>query len=415
LKNLEQNIDHLFRHQYGKMVAVLTRLFSFSDLEKAEDIVQDTFAKALTNWRINGLPDNPEAWLMQVAKNRGIDYFRSRKGKLTKEIQSQYLGTTAIAVDKLFLENEIADAQLRMIFACCHPVLNESDQIAVTLQIVSGFSIKEIASALLKPAEQIKKRIQRAKTKLKSNSIELSIPQGKELRSRRATVLKIIYLLFNEGYASSNDNELIKKDLCVEALRLGKLICDHFITKYPDAQALVGLMCFLVARFESRIDGDGHMILFENQDRSKWDKAMIYIGNKYMFEAVATNTYSKYHYEAAIQAEYMKADDIANTDWDQILDWYTMLSNIDASPIIELNIGIVHLYKGDVEQSRSILLGLDINTFGSRKYLLLSALARLFEESKELDKALDYLLEAYKTVTTKAEKSFIEKRIEKLN
>lgn len=157
MKNIEQNVDDLFRHQYGKMVAILTRLFSFSDIEKVEDIVQDTFAKALTNWRINGLPDNPEAWLMHVAKNRGIDYFRAKRRWQDEEVHEHHLGTQANAIDNLFLEKEISDPQLRMIFACCHPILKESDRIAITLQIVSGFSIKEIASALLKPTELIKK------------------------------------------------------------------------------------------------------------------------------------------------------------------------------------------------------------------------------------------------------------------
>lgn len=251
------------------MVAILTKLFSFSDLDKAEDIVQDTFAKALTNWRINGLPDNPEAWLMKVAKNRSIDYLRTKRHTESSEFLQHYQGTTAIAVDKLFLESEVSDAQLRMIFACCHPSLKEADRISITLQIVSGFSRKEIAAALLKPSEQIKKRIQRAKAKLNKLNIRLEIPQGNELLSRRETVLKVIYLLFNEGYASSNNDELIRDELCAEALRLGKLICDHPITNHPNANALVGLMCFLVARFNSRLDTKGQMVLFENQDRSQ--------------------------------------------------------------------------------------------------------------------------------------------------
>lgn len=314
MRQPDRNIDHLFRNQYGKMVAILTRLFSFSDIEKAEDIVQDTFAKALSQWRINGIPDNPEAWLMQVAKNKGIDYFRSKKSHNTSSIKEHSHGTASIAIDNLFLEKEISDAQLRMIFACCHSELKEADQIAITLQIISGFNAKEIASGLLKPYEQIKKRIQRAKAKIKTSKNALIIPQGPALVERRTTVLKIIYLIFNEGYSSSHTDQLIQRDVCGEALRLGKLVCDHSITKHPDAYALVGLMCFLAARFDSRVDQDGDMILFEDQDRSKWDRQMLYLGNKYMFQAVETGQFSKYHYEAVIQSEYMKVHSFRDID-----------------------------------------------------------------------------------------------------
>jgi len=388
----DQKIDHLFRRQYGKMVAILTRLYTFSDLEKVEDIVQDTFVKALANWRINGLPHNPEAWLMSVAKNRAIDFFRSNKSSRTDAIE-QYSGTSSIAIENLFLEKEISDAQLRMIFACCHPLLSESDQIAITLQIVSGFSVKEIAAALLKPSEQIKKRIQRAKAKLKSNKIKLSIPQGEDLIARRSSLLKVIYLLFNEGYLTSNSKELINKELCLEALRLGKLVCDHHITNHHNANALVGLMCFLSARFESRMNNNGQIVLLENQDRTLWDKGLIYMGNKYMYQSIETNQYSKYHYEAAIQSEYIKASSFQDTNWDQLLEWYRRLKEIDPSPMIDLNIAIVMMYKGELLQSKTALLELDLKLFGSRKYLLLTTLGKVHELLHEKNQAINYLLD----------------------
>ena len=234
------------------------------------------------------------------------------------------------------------------------------------------------------------------------------IQQGEELRSRRETVLKVIYLLFNESYASSNTDTLFKRDLCGEAMRLGELISDHSIASHADAKALVGFMCLLAARFDSRFSTTGPMVLFEIQDRSKWNKDILYIGNKYMFDAVKTEAYSKYHYEAAIQTAYMKADVFENTNWDKILNWYAQLSKIDSSPIIKLNMGIVYIYKGDLDKADSILTRVKNEAFGRRKYFVLSALAKLHQETNELDKALDCLLEAHKLATNTTKKELIE-------
>jgi len=210
-QKIEPVIDHLFRHQFGKMVSILCRIFGLAHLETIEDAIQDTFIKASISWR-EGLPENPEAWLTKAAKNRTIDLFRQLKSE--KE-RSQFFnnGTSSIALEELFLEQEIADSQLRMIFTACHPCLDPRDQIAFALKSIAGFSQKEIAAALLLKNETIKKRLSRARATIRKKEVVFEIPQGKELEIRRIRVLEVLYLIFNEGFHSSKKEMLVRKDL----------------------------------------------------------------------------------------------------------------------------------------------------------------------------------------------------------
>ena len=222
-------MDHLFRHHYGKMVSVLTRIFGLSNLEIVEDAVQDTFIKALTAWRINP-PENPEAWLTKAAKNRVIDIFRKLNAE-QKRIPKLENGPASLAINELFLDDEIEDSQLRMIFTACHPVLNSKDQIAFALKTISGFSTKEIASALLLKEETIKKRLMRARKSIAEKELSFEIPQGKELPKRLNRVIESLYLTFNEGFHSNKKDLLVRKELCGEAMRLCKLLKKNEYTK----------------------------------------------------------------------------------------------------------------------------------------------------------------------------------------
>ena len=218
-------IDHLFRHTAGKMVAVLTHFLGLHNLQMAEDVVQDSFIKALQTWKLNGPPDNPEAWLMQVAKNKAVDLLRRQE--LHKRFTKEEVDELTETVDDFFHEQEIADSQLRMIFACCHPSLKQEDQVALTLQIVSAFSMPEIARALLTNEAVVQKRIFRAKAFLRQSSVPLEIPAGRDLQERLQSVYRVLYLLFNEGYNSLKAEELIRKDLCEEAMRCCLLLTEH--------------------------------------------------------------------------------------------------------------------------------------------------------------------------------------------
>ena len=250
----EKIIDHLFRHQYGKMVSILTRIFGFSNLETIEDAVQDTFLKATHTWK-DSIPENPEAWLTQAAKNRTIDLFRKIKADKSR-IQNLDSGPSAIALNELFLDNEIEDSQLRMIFACCHPELQSKDQIAFALKTISGFSQKEIAASLLTKEESIKKRLQRARKTIIEKDIKFEIPSGKELSERIDNVLQVIYLIFNEGFHSNGKNIIIRKDLCGEALRLCKMILAKETLRDGSVYSLFALLCFNSSRLETKVVND---------------------------------------------------------------------------------------------------------------------------------------------------------------
>ena len=259
---MSQLLDHLFRHQYGKMVSILTRIFGLEHLETIEDAVQDTFIRAMVTWR-NQLPENPEAWLTKAAKNRTIDLFRKLSAE-KKRIPKIENGPATIALNELFLDNEIADSQLRMIFTACHPSLNPSEQIAFALKTVSGFSAKEIASALLIKEETIKKRLSRARKTIATQQIAFQIPQGNDLPERLSRVLEILYLIFNEGFHSNKKEILIRKDLCGEAIRLTKMLLTNPYTRQPATYALFALMCFHSARLDSKVNEKNEIIDLKN-------------------------------------------------------------------------------------------------------------------------------------------------------
>ena len=225
-------IDHLFRHHSGKMVSVLTRIFGLQHLDTIEDAVQDTFIKASLSWR-KKQPDNPEAWLTKAAKNRVLDIFRTLKAE-QKHLPQFNQGLHTIAISELFLDTEIEDAQLRMIFTACHPKLDPRDRIAFALKTVSGFSIREIASALLTKEDSVKKRLFRARKIIKKEAIKFKIPIGKSLPQRLESVMEVLYLIFNEGFHSNQKEHLIRKELCAEALRLTQMLIKNELSQSPD-------------------------------------------------------------------------------------------------------------------------------------------------------------------------------------
>ncbi|MEI9911852.1 MAG: sigma-70 family RNA polymerase sigma factor [Bacteroidota bacterium] len=281
--NINQLVDHLFRHESGKMVAVLSRLLGLQNLETAQDIVQDTLLQAMNTWGFKNIPDNPQGWLYRVAKNKAVDFLRRRKKFNAISPQYAYLLESEYSlsptVKNLFLENEIQDSQLRMMFACCHPSIPEESQIALTLKTLCGLSIHEIARAFLTNDETISKRIYRAKEKIKTEKIEMDVPPADELRHRLDAVLKSLYLLFNEGYNSSHPDQLIREDLCEEAMRLCNLITGHPLTAFPRSKALLALMCFQASRLNARLDDKGNIIVLNTRTAvngtAPWSKKVL--------------------------------------------------------------------------------------------------------------------------------------------
>jgi RNA polymerase sigma factor (sigma-70 family) len=414
-QKINQLADHLFRHESGKMIAVLTRVFGLHNLELAEDVMQEAFAKALKDW-IYKIPDNPSGWLMQTAKNKAIDIIRRERHhkefaqETSALLKSEY--TAAPVIEQLFMEHEIQDSQLRMIFACCNPELSEADQIALTLKTCSGFSTQEIATALLSNSETIKKRLQRAKKIITEKNIQFNIPVAQELKRRLDIVLHTLYLIFNEGYNSSSKDSLIRKDLCEEALRLSLLLTEHPFTNKPECHSLVALMALLAARFEARVDEQGEIILLEDQDRSKWNSELIGIGLEYLSNASESDELSEYHIEAAIVAEHSMAPSFKETNWKNILQLYNVLMQINNSPVVQLNRAIVIGKLEGVEKAiREINAIPDLEKILGQHYLFNAVLGDLYKQKGDTKKASEYFRKAIELTGSSAEKKLMEKKI----
>jgi RNA polymerase sigma-70 factor (ECF subfamily) len=347
-KNIAQLIDHLFRHESGKMISVLSKLLGLQNLETANDIVQDSLLQAMNTWSFKGIPDNPSAWLYRVAKNKAIDFLRREKKfrKISPQysylLQSEY--TLSSTVSNLFLEYEIQDSQLRMMFACCHPSIAEESQVALTLKTLCGLSVSEIAKAFLTNDETIAKRIYRAKEKIKAEKIEMDVPVDDEMIPRLDIVLKSLYLLFNEGYNSSHPDQLIREDLCEEAMRLCYLLTENKITSYPRVKALLSLMCFQASRLDTRLDDKGNIILLKQQDRKKWSRQLIKKGFDYLDAATEPFEISTYNIEAAIASLHAAAPSFEQTDWRSIYHLYEMLYQLQPNPVVAMNKAIASAY-----------------------------------------------------------------------
>jgi RNA polymerase sigma-70 factor (ECF subfamily) len=358
-QEIQKLVGHLFRHESGRMAAVLTRIFGFHSIDEAEDIVQDTLLQAMSVWRYKGIPDNPSGWLITVAKRKAIDSLRQKKihdqhhQQLSVSLKSEW--TLSSTIHQLFSEDEIEDSQLRMIFACCHPAIPYESQIALTLKTLCGLSVSEIASAFLTNDETVSKRIYRAKEKIREQKIDLNSPPPVDSPGRLDAVLHTLYLLFNEGYNTSSSDQLIRHDLCEESMRLCLLLASNKIIKSSVAQALLALMCFQAARSDARTDVDGSIVLLKNQDRSKWNKKLIERGKYFLETASVGDVLSEYHLEAAIAALHADAPSFEKTEWSKILQLYDALSMVRPSPIVEMNKAIAEGYAISFEKGLASL------------------------------------------------------------
>ncbi len=400
-------VDHLFRHQYGKLVAGLSRAFGLNQLELIEDCIQDTFLQASIKWRVKA-PENPEAWLSLAARNRAIDLLRQGKARESREraIQSKLTPDT---LNDYFLDHEVEDSQLRMIFVACHPSFSREEQIAFALKTVSGFSMREIASALAIKEESIKKRLSRARKKIKSEGIVLGYPAPAQIKDRMAGVLQIIYLIFNEGFQSVKSDSLLDQELCGEALRLAKLLLIKQEFRSGAVYALFSLMCFHSSRLESRMES-GVMVDLKNQDRSKWHMPLILMGNKALETAMSYTDRSSYLWEAAIAAEHVRAIKFENTDWNAILDYYDrILESMDSVHILLSKI-VALLHAGKLDTAKMLLDDIVPAGLNQRLYLLYGTYAEYYIFREQFDKAVAYLNKALENCAHKAEQEYIRNK-----
>jgi RNA polymerase sigma-70 factor (ECF subfamily) len=412
-------VDHLFRHESGRMVSALTRLFGVHNLALAEDVVQEAFLKAFQEWRLRSIPPNPPAWLMTTARNRAIDAIRRNRHQMEFAEDISYLlkseYAAASTVHEMFLDDEIADSQLRMIFTCCHPSLAPEMQVPLTLRTLSGFGIQEIASALLTNKETINKRLYRARQYIREKNIKFEIPAGGDLTERLDMVYTVLYLLFNEGYNSGNPDELIRKDLCAEAMRLCLLLADHHSGNRPKTYALLSLMCFHASRFSSRLNGENEIVLLRDQDRSTWDRELIARGASYLHEASEGNELSEYHLEAAISAQYCLAARFEDTDWRLIAGLYDALLTLKTHPLVKLNravvLGQLHGPQAAIDEIHKIE---GWEALASRHYLYDAVLGQLYLEANDFEKARHFITTAGQLTSSEAEKKLLSKKLSTL-
>ena len=410
--DVNQLAGHLFRHESGKMAAVLTRIVGLQNFDLAQDLVQDTLLKAINTWKIKGIPENPSAWLYTVAKRKALDAIRQRKthaeieSDLAQAFKSEW--TLAPTVHHLFFDHEIEDSQLRMMFACCHPSIPYESQIALTLKTLCGLSIAEIASSFLTNDETITKRLYRAREKIREEKIDLEIPSPQTLTSRVETVLHTIYLLFNEGYNSAHPDQLIRHDLCEEAMRLCLLLTKKPLTDLPSTRALMALMCYHVSRSEARQDVAGNIILLEYQNRALWSKALIEKGNDYMNASADGDDITEYHLEAGIAACHANASSFENTPWVKILELYELLSEIKSDPVIELNraiaLGFAETPQKGLEKLKSISV-LQNNA------VYHAALGHFYVQLKKFSEAKKHYLIAIDLAKSNSEIDLFQKKI----
>ncbi|MCZ6727785.1 MAG: sigma-70 family RNA polymerase sigma factor [Acidobacteria bacterium] len=338
--HVHSSVDHLFRHRAGQMVASLTRIFGLQHIDLVEDAVQDALVRALRLWPYEGTPRNPTAWLIQVAKNRLLDRLRRQSlwhQKQPEAERSMSALREAAADSGPAFALEVRDDQLRMIFTCCHPAIPRESQIALTAKTVGGFSTAEIARAFLCREATIAQRLVRAKRKLKQRAVKLEMPQPEELAKRLDPVLEVRYLRFNEGYSALEGEDLVRTDLCHEAIRLVELLAAHPAAAAPRVHALAALFFFQAARLPARADAAGDLLLLDEQDRSVWDREMLRRGLRHLESSASGSQLSSYHLQAEIAACHALATSLESTDWSKILSCYDDLLALDPSPVVALN------------------------------------------------------------------------------
>jgi len=330
-------IPHLFRIEYRKIVSVLSRRFGFDQVEVAEDIASDTFLTATQVWGVGGVPPNPTAWLYHVARNKAKTYLQRShvyESKIVPIVKDNSTGVVEAEID--LSSQNINDSQLQMMFAICHPAISTEAQVGLALRILCGFGIEEIADAFITNKDTINKRLLRAKDKLREQKIRIELPEAAELEGRMAAVLTTIYLLFNEGYYSVSRDSTLRKELCLEAMRLCTMLVEHEVTNTPAANALLSLMCFHTSRFDARLTESGELILYEDQDSSLWNTEWISKGGYFLSRSARGNRLSKYHLEAGI-AYWHTQKNSTKEKWENILQLYNQLLQIEYSPVAALN------------------------------------------------------------------------------
>ena len=406
--------EHLFRRESGRLVAALVRIFGVHNLALAEDVVQDAFCRALEVWTVRGIPENPAAWLMSVAKHRALDIVRREKtaqmfaAELSRVLESEW--TLVPTIEEAFAGSTIRDEQLRMMFSCCDPQLPEEVQVALVLNILCGFGASEIANAFLTTRAAMEKRISRGKKSLASSRRLFDLADA-EFGPRLSAVRRALYLLFNEGYHGASAEAAVRTDLCREAIRLTMLLLESPPTAVPETEALAALMHLQAAKLPARVDPDGDLNPLVEQDRSRWDAQLVEQGLGLLDRSAAGPVISAYHVEAAIAAVHATAPSVDKTNWDEIVRLYDRLMAIAPSPIVALNRAIAIAQRDGPEPGIDALRAIS-GPERMRSYPFYpAAFGELELRRGNVEAAREYFSAAVAVARNDAERRFLERRV----
>jgi RNA polymerase sigma-70 factor (ECF subfamily) len=407
-------VDHLFRHSAGQMVATLTRVFGAEHLSLAEEVVQEALITALQQWGVRGIPRNPRGWLFQVARNRALDQLRRDTTLRAKEAELVAAFRERPEEEGPLFAHELRDDQLRMMLMCAHPSLQEESRIALMLKTVGGFSVEEIARAFLTKKETIAQRLVRAKRLIRDEGIPMEMPSREELPSRLQSVLEVLYLLFSEGYSAHGGEDLVRSDLCAEAIRLVSQLVDHPVADRPQTRALRSLMLLQAARLPARVDAAGELTTLAEQDRSLWDQSVLGEGLRELGRSACGEDVTPWHVEAAIAACHAVAPSFAETDWPTIAAHYDHLHELKPTPVVALNravaVAMAHGPEAGIAAIEEIASHPSL-----RDYLPLPAtLGELWLRAGDRARAAEHFTRALELPGTMPEKRFLLRKLEGL-
>ncbi|HJS60007.1 MAG TPA: RNA polymerase sigma factor [Vicinamibacteria bacterium] len=397
-------LERVFRAEHGRAVAVLIRVFGSIDV--AEEAVADAFTAAVQRWPADGLPPSPAGWIITTARNRAIDRLRREGSRADRHAQAAWLHATR---NEPIDEGPVQDERLRLIFTCCHPALGRGAQVALTLRLLGGLTTAEIARAFLVPEPTMAQRLVRAKGKIRDANIPYRVPDRADFPGRLQSVLAVVYLVFNEGYAASSGVGLVRADLCGEAIRLGRLLAE-LVADEPEVRGLLALMLLAESRRAARTNAGGGLVPLADQDRDRWDRALVAEGQAIVRDCLRRNAPGPYQIQAAINAVHSEARSAAATDWRQILQLYDQLLEYDPGPVVALNRAVAVAEVDGPDAALALVDALDLGSYPLFHAIRADLLRRL---GRDVDAARAYAVAIELTENT-AQREFLRRRLQSL-